>query len=84
MRHFDQRTALARITVVAKRAIEPGEELLITYVDPRYGYRERHKRLLEWGFGPCQCGRCLAEEREAKVSEADELADQLKAGLGLV
>lgn len=70
-------------------AIEPGDELLITYVDPRGNYKERRRRLLEWGFGPCQCERCLAEEREAKVSgtdteETDELADQLKVGLGLM
>lgn len=88
IRHFDQRTALSRITVVARATIEPGDELLITYVDPRSNYRERHRRLLEWGFGPCRCDRCLAEEKEAKVSGTDadgmdELADQLRAGLGL-
>lgn len=89
VRHFDQHTALSRITVVARGAIEPGEELLITYVDPRGNYKERRRRLLEWGFGPCHCERCLGEEEEAKASgtdteEADELADQLRAGLGLV
>lgn len=88
MRHFDQHSALSRITVVAKAAIEPGEELLITYVDPQSDYKERHRRLLEWGFGPCQCERCLIEQREAKASgtdagEVDELAEQLRAGLGL-
>ncbi|KAF8549830.1 SET domain-containing protein [Imleria badia] len=87
-RHFDQHSALSRMTVVARAAIEPGEELLITYVDPQGDYKERHRRLLEWGFGPCQCERCLIEEREARASgtdigEADELADQLRAGLGL-
>ena len=89
VRHLDQRSALSRVTVVAKTAIEPGEELLITYVDPGTSYKERHRRLLEWGFGPCQCERCLAEEGEVKASgtdadEAEELVDQLRAGLGLV
>ncbi|KAH0834097.1 hypothetical protein J3R83DRAFT_11384 [Lanmaoa asiatica] len=89
VRHFDQYTALSRITVVAKVAIEPEDELLITYVNPRSDYKERRGRLLEWGFGPCQCETCLAEERETKLAgtnmeEADELADQLRAGLGLV
>ncbi|KAF8440011.1 hypothetical protein L210DRAFT_3645933 [Boletus edulis BED1] len=85
VRHFDRHDALSRITVVARAEIEPGEELLITYVDPRSNYKERRKRLLEWGFGPCRCERCLVEEREAKTSteESDELADELRAGLGL-
>ncbi|KAG9310945.1 hypothetical protein JVU11DRAFT_8819 [Chiua virens] len=89
VRHFYQHTTLSRITVVAKAAIEPGQELLITYVDPQGNYKERHRRLLEWGFGPCQCERCEAEEKESKASgtnttEADELADQLRAGFGLM
>lgn len=89
VRHFDQHTALSRITVVARAAIEPGEELLITYVDPRGNYKERRRRLFEWGFGLCQCDRCLTEEGEARApgtesGEAAELADQLRAGLGLV
>lgn len=89
IRHFDRHTALSRITVVARAAIEPGDELLITYVNPLSDYRERRRRLLEWGFGHCRCDTCLMEEREAKASgtyteETDELADQLRAGLGLV
>ncbi|KIJ60899.1 hypothetical protein HYDPIDRAFT_97759 [Hydnomerulius pinastri MD-312] len=89
VRHLDRRNALSRITVIARTAIEPGEELLITYTDPESNFRERRRRLSEWGFGPCQCERCLAEEKEAKESgtnteEADELADHLRAGLGLV
>jgi hypothetical protein len=88
VRHFDPHSALARITVVARAAIEPGDELLITYVDPRSDYKERRRRLLEWGFGPCRCERCHTEEGEAKASgtdaeEAEELADELRAGLGL-
>lgn len=89
MRHFDQHTALSRITVIAKAAIEPGDELLITYINPQGNYKERRRRLLEWGFGPCECERCVTEESEAKISgrdteDADELANQLRAGLGLM
>ncbi|KAI6022917.1 hypothetical protein BKA83DRAFT_356490 [Pisolithus microcarpus] len=90
VRHLDQRTALSRITIVAKTDINPGDELLISYTDPSCDLRARRRRLAEWGFGPCQCGRCLAEEEEARAAgsggdtEADNLADQLWAGLGLV
>ncbi|KZT68013.1 SET domain-containing protein, partial [Daedalea quercina L-15889] len=61
VRHLDQRTALARITVIARRAIERGEELNITYVDPSLSVEQRRQRLLEWGFGKCECGRCVRE-----------------------
>lgn len=90
VRHLDQRTALSRITVIAKTDINPGDELLISYTDPGCDLRARRRRLAEWGFGPCQCGRCLAEEEQARAAgsggdnEADNLADQLRAGLGLV
>ncbi|KAH7928037.1 SET domain-containing protein [Leucogyrophana mollusca] len=89
VRHLDQRSALARVTLIAKKDIEAGEELLVTYTDPSGSLKARRKRLSEWGFGPCQCERCLVEERAAKESgaqdqEADDLADQLKAGLGVM
>lgn len=92
VRHLDQRNALSRITVVAKNDINPGDELLISYTDPSRNFRERRRRLAEWGFGLCQCERCLAEEEEARENggaggedaEAANLADQLRAGLGLI
>ncbi|KAI6037978.1 hypothetical protein EDC04DRAFT_2896996 [Pisolithus marmoratus] len=89
VRHLDQRHALSRITVLAKTDINPGDELLISYTDPNDNFRVRRRRLAEWGFGPCGCGRCLAEEEEAKAAgngdtEADDLADQLRTGLGLI
>ena len=37
MRHLDQRAALSRITVIARRDIAIGEELAVTYVDPSLG-----------------------------------------------
>ena len=46
MRHLDQRAALSRITVIAKRDIAVGEELLVTYVDPSLGVRERPSQLV--------------------------------------
>jgi len=89
VRHLDQRTALSRITVIAREEIDPGEELLITYTNPESNLRDRRRRLSEWGFGLCQCKRCVEEEEVSKDSdmntqEADDLADQLKAGLGVL
>ncbi|OJA13935.1 hypothetical protein AZE42_01349 [Rhizopogon vesiculosus] len=89
VRHLDQRTALSRITVIAREEIDPGQELLITYTNPESNLRDRRRRLSEWGFGLCQCKRCVEEEEVSKDSdmntqEADDLADQLKAGLGVL
>ena len=67
VRHLDQRTSLARITVLAKRAIKRGEELVITYVNPKMGYKARREELRAWGFGRCRCERCVEEERMALV-----------------
>ncbi|TCD61798.1 SET domain-containing protein 5 [Steccherinum ochraceum] len=97
VRHFDQRSALSRITVVAKKDIDVGEELFITYVNPEQSRVERQRQLDEWGFGVCRCARCNADrEEEAKllkegkapVKESGDgqvdadLANELKAGLG--
>ena len=95
VRHLDQRTALARITVLARRAIPRGEELTITYVDPALPVATRRRRLLEWGFGECACARCVSEAAEAAAAGGAEpvegagegMADleaELKAGLGVV
>ena len=88
MRHLDLRTALARITVIARYDIHVGEELLVTYVNPDLGLRERRQELRAWGFGICQCTRCIEEgkEREGAGLEGsgiDDLEQELKAGLGL-
>ncbi|KAI0758953.1 SET domain-containing protein [Fomes fomentarius] len=96
VRHFDQRTALSRITLVAKRNIAPGEELFITYVNPELPLETRRRSLLEWGFGKCTCERCSQEERELKdvggdsgangpaESKKADLETELKAGLGVM
>ena len=89
VRHLDQRTALARITLIARRDIGPGEELFITYVNPQMPLENRRKQLLEWGFGVCSCARCKEEEsdpeREPSTAEApDDLEQELKASLGVV
>ena len=81
VRHLDQRTALSRITMVAKREIGVGEELLVTYVNPSLGVRERRSQLEAWGFGECNCERCAEEEKETRV---DPLERELKAGLGVM
>jgi hypothetical protein len=91
VRHLEQRTALARITLLAKRTIKPGEELVVTYVNPEMGVRERRRELEGWGFGECLCARCVKEEREGRgegnekePSEMEDLASELKAGLGVM
>jgi len=89
VRHLDQRTALSRITVIAKRPIKQGEELLITYVNPKLGHRARLDELRGWGFGACTCSRCVEEalmvnQALAVKDELDDLVDELKAGLGVI
>lgn len=99
MRHLEQRTALARITLIAKCNIKPGEELLVTYVNPEMGVRARRRELEAWGFGECVCARCVEEanvlkEKGGKDGEKmngrrdhmdmDDLASELKAGLGVM
>jgi hypothetical protein len=96
VRHVDRRTALSRITVIAKRNIAVGEELVVTYVDPFLGIRERRSQLVAWGFGQCDCERCVKENGEGKSredegegeikerSDMDDLERELKAGLGVM
>jgi len=93
VRHLDQRTALSRITVLAKKDIEPGEELLITYVNPMLSVKARREELEAWGFGKCVCERCVEEEeKQSDPDEADskpaldmaDLEKELKAGLGVM
>jgi len=72
IRHLDRYTALSRITVLTKRTIKAGEELVITYVNPKMGYKARREELRAWGFGRCRCERCMEEERMSlKVGKGD-------------
>ncbi len=91
VRHIDQRTALARISVIARRNLEVGEELTVTYVNPQMGFNERRQNLFEWGFGECQCSRCVKEKQDparqtkGTVMSGDlDLENELKAGLGVM
>lgn len=89
VRHLDQQTALSRITLIAKRDISPGEELLITYVNPNLPLEGRREELLQWGFGVCQCSRCVREEQDHSItqpvrSDTNDLERELKAGLGVM
>lgn len=94
VRHIDQRTALSRITVIARNPIPVGEELTVSYVNPEAGVKERRSRLLDWGFGECRCKRCVEEAKTAKVVEGEveatgleadgDLERELKAGLGVL
>jgi len=88
VRHLDQRTALSRITIIAQCDIDVGQELVVTYVNPEMRVRERRQALAAWGFGVCQCGRCIEEEQEMDLKGTeDELGDlerELKVGLGIM
>lgn len=88
VRHLEQRTALSRITLVARRDLSPGEELFITYVNPDLPLEQRRRQLLEWGFGDCLCSRCLEEEKAPSLvaagKESNDLERELKAGLGVL
>ncbi|TFK48194.1 SET domain-containing protein [Heliocybe sulcata] len=87
VRHLDQRTALSRITVIAKSDIDVGQELFVSYVDPDMGLKERRIQLAQWGFGACRCERCLDEEKDLPKDEdkgdLDGLVSELKAGFGV-
>lgn len=73
-----------RITIIARRAIEPGEELLVSYVNPELDVRARRRELKEWNFGVCQCDRCVEEEKSAPAeTEKVELEDELRGFLGV-
>ena len=80
---------MSRITLLAKRDIQQGEELFISYVNPNLPVKERRRNLLEWGFGECNCERCVAEERDPSLNRTndeglDDLERELKAGLGVM
>lgn len=86
---------MSRITLIALGPIAAGEELLVTYVNPEAGVRQRRRELLEWGFGECRCQRCLdeakglvkggQEENQAVGLGADgDLERELKASLGVL
>ena len=77
VRHLDQRTPLSRITIIVKRDIAVGEELVITYVDPSQGVRERRSQLGAWGFGQCDCDRCVEEDKEEEGKEGEDGEDDL-------
>lgn len=80
------RSALSRISLVVKQDIEPGEELFVSYVNPDLSLKQRRDQLLEWGFGQCQCNRCMEEEKHTPPGEpgADDFERELKAGLGVM
>lgn len=78
---------LQRITVIAKRATAPGEELLVSYVDPSSDVWTRRRKLKDWGFGVCNCERCVEEAKNAPEGETGgekvQLEDELRGFLGV-
>ncbi|WFD38228.1 uncharacterized protein MJAP1_001177 [Malassezia japonica] len=58
--------AATRISAQAVRPIAPGDELLISYVDPKLPASRRRELLWrDYCFGPCACARCTAEQPAA-------------------
>ncbi|PCH43168.1 SET domain-containing protein [Wolfiporia cocos MD-104 SS10] len=87
-RHLDQRNALSRINMIARREVEPGEEIFITYVNPELPVHQRRLEIQEWGFD-CNCTRCVEELKAASHTEhtesgMEDLERELKAGLGVM
>ncbi|KAJ9478921.1 putative protein lysine methyltransferase SET5 [Pseudozyma hubeiensis] len=64
IRHVPQRGILAsmKIAALALRDIQPGEELVISYIDPTTRLGRRQLLLYrDYCFGPCTCTKCTAE-----------------------
>ncbi|KAG8933651.1 SET domain-containing protein 5 [Tulasnella sp. 418] len=80
-RHFDPE--LGRITVIAKKPISPGTELLVSYVDPSNKVRKRQRELREWGFGICKCEKCVEDEKLEGDDAGEGLEDELRGFLGV-
>jgi hypothetical protein len=54
--------------MIARRTINPGEELTLCYVDPRSSRSQRRQILREsYGFW-CGCPKCVREEGKAEES----------------
>lgn len=74
---------------MAKSDVKAGEELCVSYVNPKLGYTARQNELRAWGFGCCRCERCINEAEKVPSfgegeAEMDDLASELKAGLGVM
>ena len=48
------------------------------YVNTSLRVREQRSQLVAWGFGQCDCERCVEEEREGR-SGADEGEGEIKS-----
>lgn len=93
--HFEQKTAMNRITIHAAADIRAGEELFVTYVNPNASVSERRKEVRAWAFGTCLCPKCVREENEENENAEQEekkedgskglegLEEELREGLGL-
>lgn len=65
--HIDSTTLMLITTAV--RAIEPGEEITLSYTDPFAPRKDRHERLHKaWSFD-CQCEQCSLPDEELEQSD---------------
>lgn len=75
-----------RLTIVARKTINPGEELCVSYVNPEMDVESRRQALREgYGFW-CACARCTREKKgkgvvkdksgeSSEVVRSDQVAD---------
>ncbi|KAJ1907700.1 hypothetical protein LPJ81_000583 [Coemansia sp. IMI 209127] len=57
-----------RAIIQTLRPIKAGEEMTITYVNPRNGVNERQQELRDWYMFDCQCDRCIEENTSKQVN----------------
>lgn len=83
-----------KVTIVATRTIETGEELVASYLGPSLLpaanaapmeimalIRVRRARLwAEYAFGPCSCIKCVADEAKLPEEMRARLQDELRSG----
>ncbi|KAI8324150.1 SET domain-containing protein [Martensiomyces pterosporus] len=61
-----------RSIIKTLRPIKAGEEMFITYVNPRDGLAARQKELHDWYMFDCNCERCQRERSEAEEQAASQ------------
>lgn len=83
VKHLEGPNQPGRITVIAKAPIAAGEELVVSYVDPKADVKVRRNKLKEWNFGECRCKRCVEEDKRQQKRTGGENAGDGAEGNGV-